>query len=144
MRLIRNPTMKFNFAYTRLYVNDYDACLQFYRDILGLEVAYVSEIDRYVELTKGATKLTLLCRGKIKEYFGNRTPVTFGTRDDGIALSFNVKDVSEACKYLESKEVEIVSQPWDFLDWGVKLALVRDPEGNLVELVQSTQMIGAE
>ena len=85
--------MKFDFANTRLYVNDYDRCLEFYRDILGLEVAMVSQVDRYVELTKG---------------------------------------------------VEIVSQPWDFRDWGVKLALVRDPEGNLVELLQVSQMVGAE
>ncbi|MDJ0568876.1 MAG: VOC family protein [Pleurocapsa sp. MO_192.B19] len=136
--------MEFNFSYTRLYVNDYDSCLQFYRDILGLEVAFVSEIDRYAELTKGTTKLTLMCRGKVKEYFGNRTPVSFGTKDDAIALSFGVKDVDEACKYLKGKGVEIVSQPWNFLDWGVKLALVRDPEGNLVELLQSSQIIGAE
>lgn len=136
--------MKFNFAYTRLYVENYDNCLQFYRDILGLEVTYISEVDRYAELTNGVTKLTLLCRSKLQEYFGNETPISFGQKDDAIALSFSVKDVSEACKYLESKGVEIVSQPWNVLDWGVKLALVRDPEGNLIDLVQTTQMIGAE
>lgn len=136
--------MKFNFANTRLYVNDYDKCLEFYRDILGLKVAMVSGVDRYVELSEGATKLTIMCRGKVKEYFGSQTPVSFGQKDDAIAVSFSVKDVDEACKYLENKGVEIVSQPWNFVDWGVKLALVRDPEGNLVELVQSSQMVGAE
>lgn len=136
--------MNFNFSYTRLYVDDYDRCLQFYRDLLGLEVTMTSKIDRYIELTDGKTKLSIMCRGKLKEYFGDRTPITFGTRDDAIALSFGVKDVDEACKYLEDKEVEIVSQPWDFRDWGVKLALVRDPEGNLIELIQESQMVGAE
>lgn len=136
--------MKFNFSYTRLYVNDYDSCLQFYKDLLGLEVIFSSGVDRYIELTDGKTKLSIMCRGKLKEYFGNRTPVVFGTQDDAIALSFGVKDVDEACKYLEGKEVEIVSQPWDFRDWGVKLALVRDPEGNLIELIQESQMVGAE
>ena len=136
--------MKFSFANTRLYVNDYDACLNFYRDILGLEVAMISEVDRYVELATGQTKLTIMCRGKIKEYFGSNTAVTFGKLDDAIALSFSIQDVDEACKYLESKEVEIVSAPWNFADWGVKLALVRDPEGNLVELVQAGEMVGAE
>ena len=136
--------MKFNFSYTRLYVNDYDSCLQFYKDLLGLEVIFSSGVDRYIELTDGKTKLSIMCRGKLKEYFGNRTPVVFGTQDDAIALSFGVKDVDEACKYLQGKEVEIVSQPWDFRDWGVKLALVRDPEGNLIELIQESQMVGAE
>ena len=55
-----------------------------------------------------------------------------------------MQNVDEACEYLKSKAVEIVSMPWDFADWGVKLALVRDPEGNLVELVQAAQMVGAE
>lgn len=136
--------MNFNFSYTRLYVDDYDRCLQFYRDLLGLEVAMASQVDRYIELTDGKTKLSIMCRGKLKEYFGSRTSVTFGTKDDAIALSFGVKDVDKACKYLEEKEVEIVSQPWDFRDWGVKLALVRDPEGNLIELIQESQMVGAE
>ena len=136
--------MKFNFANTRLYVDDYDSCLSFYRDILGLEVAMISQVDRYVELATGETKLTIMCRGKIKEYFGSGTAVTFGKQDDAIALSFSVQNVDEACKYLESKKVEIVSAPWNFADWGVKLALVRDPEGNLVELVEAAEMVGAE
>ena len=136
--------MKFNFANTRLYVDDYDSCLSFYRDILGLEVAMISQVDRYVELATGETKLTIMCRGKIKEYFGSSTKVTFGNQDDAIALSFSVQNVDEACKYLESKKVEIVSAPWNFADWGVKLALVRDPEGNLVELVEAAEMVGAE
>lgn len=136
--------MNFNFAYTRLYVDDYDTCLQFYRDILGLEVAFVSEVDRYAELTQGATKLSIMCRGKVKEYFGTQTPVYFGVKNDAIAVSFGVKDVDEACQYLADKDVAIVSPAWNFADWGVKLALVRDPEGNLVELIQESQMVGAE
>lgn len=136
--------MKFNYSYTRLYVDNYDNCLHFYRDLLGLEVVFTSKVDRYTELTDGKTKLSIMCRSKLKEYFGNRTPVVFGTQDDAIALSFGVRDVTAACDYLSSERVEIVSQPWDFRDWGVKLALVRDPEGNLIELLQESQMVGAE
>jgi catechol 2,3-dioxygenase-like lactoylglutathione lyase family enzyme len=136
--------MKFTFANTRLYVNDYETCLQFYRDILGLDVTFISEVDRYAELTKGTTKLTIMCRGKVKEYFGTQTPVSFGIQNDAIALSFSVKDVDEAYRYLAGKGVTLVSSPWNFADWGVKLALVRDPEGNLVELIQESQMVGAE
>ncbi len=136
--------MKFNFSYTRLFANDYDTCLQFYRDVLGLEVVFISKVDRYAEFTNGATKLTIICRSKLKEYFGSRTPVSFEQKGDAIALSFGVKDIDEAFRYLESKNVEIVSVPWNFADLGVKLALVRDPEGNLVELVQIGEMVGAE
>ncbi len=136
--------MKFNFSYTRLYVNDYDTCLQFYRDVLELEVVFISKVDRYVELTNGATKLAIICRGKLKEYFGSRTLVSFEQKGDAIVLSFGVKDVDEALEYLKSKNVEVVSAPWNFADWGVKLALVRDPEGNLIELVQAGEMVASE
>ena len=136
--------MNFKFTYTRLYVESYETCLKFYRDVLGLEETFASEIDTYVELTDGATKLTLLNRNKITEYFGSDTPVSFGHKNDAIALSFQVEDVDEAFRYLKQQGVEVVSEPWDFVDWGVKLALVRDPEGNLIELNQLAQMVGAE
>ena len=136
--------MKFNFAYTRIFVNNYEDCLEFYRDILGLEVTFSSQIDRYAELTKGDTKLTLMCNYKIQEYFGSQTQVSFGKKDDTIALCFQVSNVDEACENLKKKEVKIVSQPWNILDWGVKIALVRDPEGNLIELVQPSHMIWGE
>ncbi len=136
--------MKFNFANTRIYVNDYDRCLEFYRDIMGLEIAMISQVDRYAEFATGSTKLTVMCGNKIKEYFGSRISVFFGQKNDAIALSFQVDDVDEACKYFKDKGVEIVSMPWNFASWGVKLALIRDPEGNLIELVQDGQMIGAE
>lgn len=35
--------MKYKYAYTRLQVANYEACLQFYRDLLEFEVTYVSE-----------------------------------------------------------------------------------------------------
>jgi catechol 2,3-dioxygenase-like lactoylglutathione lyase family enzyme len=141
---LNQMSMKLNFAYTRLFVNNYETCLQFYRDILGLEVTFISNIDRYAELTNKKIKLTLMCNSKIKEYFGNQTQVSFGQRNDAIALCFRVQDVDEACKHLKQKEVEIVSLPWSFLDWGIKIALVRDPDGNLIELIQPAQIIGSE
>ena len=133
--------MNLNFAYTQLFVNNYKTCLHFYQDILGLEVTFISQIDRYAELTNGETKLTLICNSKIKKYFGNQTQISFGQKDDAIALCFKVPDVDEVCKHLKQKEVEIVSQPWNILDWGIKVALVRDPERNLIELIQPTQTI---
>ena len=136
--------MKFQFAYTRLFVEDCKACYEFYHDILGLEATFVSEIDTYVELTSGDVKLTLLNRKKLPEYCGNETNLFFGQKSDAIALSFEVADLENTCEYIKQKGVEIVCQPWDFSDWGIKLALVRDPEGNLIELTQMGKMVGAE
>ena len=136
--------MKFQYVYTRLHVKDYQACYKFYHDILGLEATFTSKIDNYVELTDGTVKLTLLDRNKITEYLGTKTNFSFEPKNDRLALSFQVKDVEQACKYLQEQGVEIVSPPWNVVDWGMKLALVRDPEGNLIELSEMGNMVGAE
>ena len=80
----------------------------------------------------------------IKEYLGTKTDFLFEQSSDRISLSFQVEDVEEACKYLQEKGVEVISPPWDVIDWGMKLAFIRDPEGNLIELAQSGGMLGAE
>ena len=136
--------MKFQYTYTRLHVKDCKACYQFYHDVLELEATFISEIDTYVELTDGKVKLTLLNQDKIKEYLGTKTDFSFKDKSDRIALSFQVEDVEQACQYLQEKGIEIVSPPWNVVDWGIKLAFIRDPEGNLIELSQAGNMLGAE
>ncbi|MGK7950475.1 MAG: VOC family protein [Xenococcaceae cyanobacterium] len=136
--------MKFQYIYTRLYVKDCRACYEFYHDILGLEATFISEMDTYVELTDGQVKLTLLNQNKIKEYLGTKTNFLFEGNCDRIAVSFQVEDVEEACQYLKTKGVEIISPAWDIPDWGIKIAFIRDPEGNLIELTQTGKMLGAE
>ena len=136
--------MEFKFNYTRLIVKDYQACRKFYQDILGLKTTFTSEIDSYVELTNGNVKLTLLDREQMISHFGHEAEITFGHKSDGIALSFRVEDVNEACSYLQEKGVELASKPWNLADWGIKAALVRDPDGNLIELTQMGEMVGAD
>jgi predicted enzyme related to lactoylglutathione lyase len=136
--------MKFQYTYTRLYVKDCQASYKFYHDILGLEATFISELDTYIELTNGKVKLTLLNQDKIKEYLGTHTSFSFEQPSDRISFSFQVEDVEQACQYLKEQGVEIISPPWNVIDWGMKLALIRDPEGNLIELSQMGAMIGAE
>lgn len=136
--------MKFQYIYTRLYVKDCKTCYQFYHDLLGLEATFTSEIDSYVELTDGKVKLTLLNQDRIKDYLGTKTDFSFAQQSDRIALSFQVDNLEQACQYLKEQGVEIISPPWNVLDWGMKLALIRDPEGNLIELAETGAMLGAE
>ena len=136
--------MKFQYVYTRLYVEDCRACYKFYHDVLGLEATFISDIDTYVELTDGKVKLTLLNQNKLIEYLGNKAQFRFESKSDRLSLSFEVNDVEQACKHLQEQGIEMVSPPMNIPDWGVKLALVRDPEGNLIELTQMGEMVGAE
>lgn len=136
--------MRFQFTHARLYVEDWQTCREFYEDILGLKEAFKSDIDHYVELTDGSVKISLLNRPELRRRFGRQSDLAFSQRHDSIALSFQVEDVEAAQAYLKSKGVEIVSPTWNFADWGIKAVLVRDPDGNLIELTQLGEMVYAE
>ena len=136
--------MEFEFNYTRLFVKDYKTCLGFYSGVLGLKTTFASDIDEYAELTNGEVKLTLLSQNQAIGHFGSSTDFAFGQKKDGVALSFRVKDVDEACEYLKAKNIEVVSPPCNFADLGIKAALSRDPDGNLIELTQMGDMVGAD
>ena len=136
--------MEFKFTYARLYVEDWKNCREFYSNVLGLKEVFVSEIDSYVELSDGRVKISLMDRRQLIEHFGTNINLTFDTQNDSVALSFSVEDVDEAAKYLKSKGAELVSPSWNFADWGIKAILVRDPEGNLIELTEMGDMVGAD
>ena len=136
--------MKFQFTHARLYVEDWQTCRNFYEETLGLKEAFVSEVDNYVELTDGKVKISLMNRSELTSHFGSQLGLTFDNQSDSIALSFQVEDVEAARSYLKSKDVEIVSPAWNFADWGIKAVLVRDPDGNLIELTEAGEMVSAE
>lgn len=136
--------MEFEFSYAHLFVRDYKTPLDFYNSVLGLETTFNSEIDEYAELTNGDVQLILLSQSKAVGHFRSGTDFTFEEKNDAVALSFRVKDVDRACEYLKGKNVEIVSPPCNFVDLGIKSALVRDPDGNLLEVTQMSDMVGAD
>jgi len=56
-------------------------------------------------------------------------PATFGDEESGYA-DLNVAE-------LRSRGAEVAADPADRSDWGIRVAYVRDPDGNLVELNHS-------
>jgi catechol 2,3-dioxygenase-like lactoylglutathione lyase family enzyme len=54
--------MKLRYNYTRLNVENYAACKQFYQEVLGFEVAYANDAREYAELATGDTRITILNR----------------------------------------------------------------------------------
>ena len=123
------------YTYTRLQVSNFEACKDFYRDILELSVAF--ENDKYAELETGQTRITLLDRERLTDIIGKPKAAAYASKSDSIALSFEVFDLNESCQKLKAKGVEFINEPWSFPDWGYKSTFFRDPDGNLVELTQT-------
>ncbi len=132
--------MQLKFVYMKLYVYNYEACLQFYRDILGFDVTFISDYNGCTELNNGEIKLALLKQENLQEILTTANLVSSSETykiHNSIALSFKVNNLHEVCKQLKAQGVTLVNhEPWNFPDWGFSSICCRDPDGNLIEIQQ--------
>jgi len=103
-----------------LYTIKYEACVNFYEQVLGLSVLYRKE--------------TLTCFNFHGSYLmvelddeTEEIEPSFPTRDRA-CIRINVKNVKEACKQLDSNSI---TYSYAEYDWGT-IAKFRDPDGNLI------------
>ena len=116
-----------------LLVNNIEASLHFYRDLLGL---------KFIE--------------KVPVWFGTMHRLRFGNSDFKLVdpsvqppkgpvglegqlgfryVTFVIKNLSELCRELQSKGIEF-EVPEKEIRPGSRIAMVRDPDGNIVEFVE--------
>jgi catechol 2,3-dioxygenase-like lactoylglutathione lyase family enzyme len=109
-----------------LLVADVAVSTRFYRDVLGLTV--IKDKDGYVELESGGVRLALYSREALAKLLA--VPED---RVGRIDLSFHVEDADRAFSELVERGAEPLVPPRT-MPWGHRLAFVRDPEGNLIEV----------
>lgn len=132
-----------------IVVHDMDAALHFWRDLMGLQVdvdfrAQGSFIDTIQALNGVDLHMIKLCApdGTMIELLhdsAHPTPAPASNRlcDRGIRhLAFTVADVQDAYERLREAGCETLSAPVRAPDSKAQLFFVRDPEGNLLEIVQ--------
>ena len=115
-----------------LFVEDLPAAKAFYRDVLGLELAF--EDDNASAYTLGSVLVNLLSVPAAREQIA---PATVAAPDAGvrIQLAITVDDIDAECADLEAKGVSLVNGPED-QPWGMRTACFTDPAGHLWELAQ--------
>jgi catechol 2,3-dioxygenase-like lactoylglutathione lyase family enzyme len=120
-----------------LVASDYARSLAFYRDVLGARV--VREISEVLCLLSfgGAEILLTVGGGPTKD----KPTVTFAPPTDpktvSSELNIRVPDCFAAYEVLRSRGAEFLTPP---VDWGYEVrAFLRDPDGHLIELTQSSQ-----
>jgi len=118
--------------HTCLNVSDLDKSIKFYTENIGLrfvsrreitqnnaEIAFLrDDKDAAIELTHWRDKATL----------------TEGDNFDHIA--FEVDDVKEAIEQLRRKGVTIAMEPFSLQGSSSKIAFIKDPDGNWLELIE--------
>lgn len=121
--------------YVRLLVTKFDACFRFYRDVMGFKVTWGEEGDRYASFSLGGvTALALFQRQAMAEILGTTNLPVEAESQDRMVLVFGVNDLLATVKKLQEGGAHLITEPKDHLEWGIRTAHLKDPDGNLIEI----------
>ncbi|OXS57850.1 catechol 2,3-dioxygenase-like lactoylglutathione lyase family enzyme [Bacillus sp. V-88] len=122
-------------THTRLLVDNYRKCFLFYRDVLGFEVSWGDENSLYGQFKVGQTHLGIFERKQMPDAL-NSGNIIGREQGERFALIFEVASVEDTYEKLKEK-VEFITRPMEKLEWGMKVAHFRDPEGTLLEIYEN-------
>lgn len=127
----------------RLLVTNFDGCFRFYRDVLALPVGFGNEGDVYADFKLGGdVTLALFERQAMAEAVGTTDLPTTADSQDRAVVVFGVDDLQATVARLQAHGVELVAEPTDRPEWGMRTAHFRDPDGNLLEIFVPIPMEG--
>ena len=108
-----------------LLVADLNRSIEFYRDVLGMQLKQESE--DWVEFSKGSS--TVLALHPVRKSSRKKKQ-----KRAGILVGFNVSDLDDVCHDLETKKVKFYKKATEKA-FG-KHAIIEDPDGHLISLVE--------
>ncbi len=123
--------------HTRLLVDHFADCFRFYRDMLRMTPKWGDENSGYAsfESEDGQVVLALFTRQAMTAVLGTGSLPVKPTGQDQFMLILGVEDVDAEVQRIRDLGGKIVLGPADFPDWGYRGAYLRDPDGNLVEML---------
>ncbi|MGB7442775.1 MAG: VOC family protein [Coleofasciculaceae cyanobacterium] len=127
--------MTIKFIGPRLLVINYEACLQFYQDILGFEVTYKDVDGEEADLKLGEMSLNII-KWQSMANLTDHPDKPSTTISDKIMLTFETPDVEQTYQQLKAKGANFVTEPTFRPDWQVKTVYLRDPDSNLIGIYQ--------
>ncbi|WP_218596807.1 VOC family protein [Chroogloeocystis siderophila] len=90
----------------------------------------------YAGFQVGGMKLSLFRRQEMAEIIRKIDKPTHAECQDKVALIFTVHDVEQEYHCLLHKNINLVIEPLTNIDYRIKTAYFRDPDGNLIGLYQ--------
>jgi catechol 2,3-dioxygenase-like lactoylglutathione lyase family enzyme len=116
-----------------IVVSDIKASLNFYQDMLGLK--FVGEMPLWFgtmyRLQFGSSDFKLILPKKPIP----KGPIGLENQLGFRYVTFVIKNLSKLCKELQSKGIEFALTEREMRP-GVRIAMVKDPDGNIVEFVE--------
>lgn len=121
----------------RLLALRFEEMFRFYRDALGLSPTWGDESAAYASFDlPGGGSVALFRRDLMAQAVGAAARPAEAAAQDRFALILRVDDVDAVGVSLGQKGVALLGAPRDMPEWGLRVAHLRDPDGNLLELVQ--------
>ncbi|MEV8477467.1 VOC family protein [Streptomyces sp. NPDC051173] len=116
----------------RLLVTDFPGCYRFYRDVLGLKPQFDAEDGPYAKFTPdgGTAGIALQDRAQLARVLGELDAEPHGHRS---LVALRVDDIDRCCEEFAARGAVFVHGPAPMTD-RMRVAHLKDPEGNLVEL----------
>jgi lactoylglutathione lyase len=135
--------------YIALFVLDVARSLIFYRDILGFSFEKPAKSDG-VEGFSGKLKIGIYNRSWLPKLFGDRGKQIIS--GNPFLLSMTVDNLDQVYQQIcdrqasmqEDLSVNIIISPPALMPWGQRILFLSDPDGNMLEIVQSTAGISAK
>ena len=123
--------------YIALFVVDVQRSLIFYRDVLGFSFDKLNKADS-AEGYSGRLKIGLYDRLWLSKLFGDRGEQPISGHPFLLSMSVDNLDqvYEQMCDRQTTIPIDIISPP-QIMPWGQKILFLRDPDGNLLEIVQS-------
>lgn len=124
---MQKPKSTKGLRHVALFIQNFDACQQFYTELLGMSIAWQPDPDN-LYLTTGEDNFAL-----------HRAPKDFVPgkyqRLDHIGFFLNkIDEVDQWHEYLKSHQVDIKAAPKDHRD-GSRSFYCADPDGNIVQMI---------
>jgi lactoylglutathione lyase len=120
-----------NLTHVRLLTDDPERMVRFYRDVLGLGVT-LDAGGVYYELRTPGAIVALFRRDLMAGMLGAELPPP--GRSDAAVVTFEVDDVDETARLLRERGAQLVAEPADYEVAFLRVAHLRDPDGNLIEI----------
>jgi catechol 2,3-dioxygenase-like lactoylglutathione lyase family enzyme len=131
--------MSITLTHVSLFVQDMQSMLNFYREMLGLQV--LNETNGYTELKAGEdVKLSFFDYKKMEQTIPLVQPSEVNSHR--CVIEFRVSEVDALSNKLRREGVQLITDPTNYSDWGIRSFFIEDPEGNLISLYEPLETQG--
>ncbi|XEC93503.1 VOC family protein [Paenibacillus tarimensis] len=120
----------------RLLVNRFDDCFRFYQERLGFTVLWGELGGGYASFgTANGKSIAIFSRAEMAQVVGTSHVPSEIEAQDKFVLILKVHDLEKVVATLKAEGVTIITEIQNRPSWGIRTAHLRDPDGNLLELI---------